>query len=97
VVSRLLWLLLLAACHQPAALLPESLDLPAYCSTRAQLAPPPHGDHRSVATIIAFARMAARAANAAMAERDQCALNYAQLRAACSTQAGCIIPRAGAP
>ena len=84
--------MLLAACHQPAALLPESLDLPAYCSTKVRLEPPPpHDGDRTIAQVIAWARHAARTANAAMTERDSCALNYAQMRAACSTAAGCIV------
>jgi len=92
-MSRWLLLLLLAACQHPPQLLPETLDLPPYCSTRVQLAPPPHD--RTIPSVMAFARMAAKTANAAMAERDQCAIAYAQMRAACSTAAGCIVPRKG--
>lgn len=84
-------LLLLVACGHPPQLVPETLDLPPYCSTKARLPMPPHGD-KTVGQVIAFARAAAKAANAAMEERDACALNYAQLRAACSTSAGCILP-----
>jgi hypothetical protein len=84
-------LLVLVACGHPPQLLPETLDLPRYCEAKAKLVAPPHGD-KTIAQVIAFARSAARTANTAMAERDACAMNYAQLRAACSTSAGCIIP-----
>jgi hypothetical protein len=86
--------LALAACSPtPHVLSPETLDLPPYCSTKVQLQPPPHDGDRTIAQVIAWARHAARTANAAMAERDSCAIAYAQMRAACSTAAGCIIRR----
>ena len=91
-MKHMLSLALVAACSHPPQLLPESLDLPAYCSTGAVLPTPPRGPDVTIAQIIAFARAAARTANAALAERDACALNYAQMRAACATSAGCIVP-----
>ena len=84
---------LLASCGHPPQPLPEDVFLPPYCTANAKFLPPPHGDQRSVMAILAWARTAARAANAAIAERDQCAMSYAQIRAACSTSAGCIIKR----
>ena len=91
---RLSLLLLVAACSPaPHVLSPETLDLPAYCSTKVQLQPPPHAGDRTIDQLVAWARHAARTANAAMAERDSCAIAYAQMRAACSTAAGCIIRR----
>jgi len=97
VVVRPLWLLLtMAACSpQPHVLSPETLDLPPYCSTKVQLHPPPQTGDRTISQLIAWARHAARTANAAMSERDSCAIAYAQMRAACSTAAGCVVRRSG--
>jgi hypothetical protein len=88
-------LLLLAACQDPPRLPPEApASLPAFCRTTATLPRPPN-DERSLPQLIAWARTAARVANAAIAERDACALDYAQLRTACATEKGCIVPYRG--
>lgn len=86
----LLALLVLTACTEPPV--PVSNSLPEHCETKARLPMPPNIHNRTIDRIIAFARTAARTANAAINERDTCALDYARLRAACSTKAGCIIP-----
>lgn len=89
---RLLWLLLtMAACQHPPQLVPESVFLPPYCTANAKYPPPPHTEERTVQSVMVWAKAAAKAANAAIQERDECAQSYAQIRAACRTAAGCII------
>ena len=84
---------LLASCGHPPQPLPEDVFLPPYCTANAKYPPPPAAEQRTVLAVVAWARKAALAANAAIAERDECAQAYAQIRAACSTAAGCIIRR----
>jgi len=68
-----------AAPAPPVAILPP--DAPPFCQTAAALPKPPPTD-RSILQLLAWARTAANVANAAIAERDRCALNYQRLRAA---------------
>jgi len=56
-------------------------DMPRFCSAQAALPKPPPAD-RSILQLLAWARKAASVANAAIAERDRCALDYQRLRAA---------------
>lgn len=86
----LLALLLISACTPK----PEPVlgYVPDKCEAKAKLPMPPRTDHRSIDNVIAWARAAGRTANAAIAERDACAVDYSKLRAVCGTKAGCIIP-----
>jgi hypothetical protein len=73
----LLLVLCVAACAPPP--LPPPAPSGA-CPQEAKLPYPPIPQQRSVPIIIAWANTAARVANAAIAERDVCAGNYARLR-----------------
>ena len=96
ITGLMLWLcvlLLLTACQHAPQLVPESVFLPPYCTSNAKYPSPPRTEERTVQSVMVWARAAAKAANAAIAERDECAQSYAQIRSACSTSAGCIIRR----
>jgi len=56
-------------------------DMPRFCPAQAALPKPPPAD-RSILQLLAWARTAAMVANAAIKERDRCALEYQRLRAA---------------
>lgn len=92
---RMLSLLLLSACTPS----PEPVlgYVPERCEARAKAPFPPRTDHRSIDNVVAFARNAAHAANAAIAERDECARDYAKLRTICASRVGCIIPQPKTP
>ena len=87
---HILPLLLLSACTPS----PEPVlgYVPDKCEAKAKLPFPPRADHRSIENVLTWARAAGRTANAAIAERDACAADYAKLRAVCGTRVGCIIP-----
>ena len=92
-MKALFVLTLLAACSQAPLLPPQEVSgLPPYCKAEAHLPKPPGAD-RSITQLVGYARTAATVANAAVKERDACALDYQRMRAACSAVTGCKITR----